>query len=178
MNLIAEPFPGALLLQPKIFHDDRGEFVKTYHEVELNELGISFGIAEEFFSISRKGVIRGMHFQAPPEDHGKLVYCIVGSVLDVLLDLRSKLGSYGRVVNIELSAKNRQVLYIPPGIAHGFLALEENTMMIYKTTTVHSPDHDAGIRWDSIGYDWGIGEPIVSNRDQGHPSFADFQTPF
>jgi dTDP-4-dehydrorhamnose 3,5-epimerase len=178
MNILNEPLPGVFLLQPTIFSDERGHFIKSYHQEIFMELGISFEAREEFFSISRKGVIRGMHFQLPPEDHGKLVYCIAGSVLDVLLDLRSSQGNYGAVGSALLSAENRLALYIPPGIAHGFASLEENSTMIYKTSSVHSPAHDAGIHWNSFGFDWGISQPIVSKRDREHPSFADFVTSF
>ena len=95
-----------------------------------------------------------MHFQLPPHDHDKLVYCIRGRVMDVLLDLRKSSPTYGRSFGNEISANNHLMLYIPKGVAHGFLSLEDDSVLVYKTTTIHFPSHDAGVRWDSFGYTW------------------------
>lgn len=178
MLSLSQPLSGVHLLQPKVFIDQRGDFVKTYHVREFAALGIEFNPVEEFFSTSRKGVIRGMHFQLPPHDHAKLVYCIRGRVLDVLLDLRKASPSYGKMATAVLSRENHHQFYIPSGIAHGFAALEDDSVMVYKTTTVHAPESDAGIRWDSFGCDWQTAAPIVSVRDNGFPSLAEFLTPF
>ena len=179
MTVVSQPFPGAFLLQPKAFEDARGEFVKTFHEGVFRELGIAFCPVEEFFSTSRRGVLRGMHFQLPPHDHAKLVYCVRGRVLDVLLDLRKGSPSFGRSVAAELSRENRRMFFIPSGIAHGFLSLEDESLMIYKTSSVHAPAHDAGVRWDSFGFDWGLpAAPIMSARDAALPPFASFANPF
>lgn len=173
MKIVSEFLPGTFLLEPARFDDLRGHFIKTYHESDWKVLGLPFKMEEEFFSVSRKNVIRGMHFQIPPHDHEKVVYCMAGSVLDVLLDLRPGSG-FGRIASTVLSMENRNILYIPKGIAHGFLALEDETLMMYKTSTMHSPQYDRGIRWDSFGYEWGIDAPIISARDENHPSFSDF----
>lgn len=178
MKSISQLLPGAVLLQPKVLSDVRGEFVKTFHSVAFTELGIPFVPVEEFFSISHKHVLRGMHFQLPPHDHAKLIYCVVGRVLDVLLDLRKASPSYGCTASVELSDANRHMLFIPSGLAHGFLALESNTVMVYQTSTVHAPAHDAGIHWDSFGFVWPREKPVTSYRDAAFPPFADFNSPF
>jgi dTDP-4-dehydrorhamnose 3,5-epimerase/CDP-3, 6-dideoxy-D-glycero-D-glycero-4-hexulose-5-epimerase len=132
---------------------------------------------EELYSSSHRNVLRGMHFQLPPHAHDKLVYCTHGAVLDVLLDLRRGAG-YGRFAAIELSAQNAHMLFIPKGIAHGFVALCDHSIMQYKTSTVHVPASDCGIRWDSFGYDWGLDQPVVSVRDSQHPLLVNFHSPF
>ncbi|RRJ94453.1 dTDP-4-dehydrorhamnose 3,5-epimerase [Opitutaceae bacterium TAV4] len=178
MTSLSQPFLGAHLLKPKVFEDARGDFVKTFHSGAFAELGIPFAPAEEFFSTSRKGVLRGMHFQLPPHDHAKLVYCIRGRVLDVLVDLRKTSPTYRQVASAELSCENHHQFYIPSGVAHGFLALEDNSVMVYKTTTVYAPSHDAGIRWDSFDFNWGTTAPIISPRDTAFSPLADFVSPF
>jgi len=121
--------------------------------------------------------VRGMHFQLPPHDHVKLVYCPVGAVLDVLVDLRKGSGM-GRVASAELRGDEPSLLVIPKGVAHGFRALRDDSLMVYKTSTEHAPSHDAGIRWDSFGFDWGVALPVLSARDAAHPALADFASPF
>jgi dTDP-4-dehydrorhamnose 3,5-epimerase len=113
----------------------------------------------------------------PPHEHEKHVYCPHGVVMDVLLDLRNG-SSYGKVASAELSEGNGHIVFIPKGIAHGFLALTNEAIMLYKTSTVHAPQADCGIQWDSFGFDWGQSDPIVSTRDQQHISFANFKSPF
>ena len=173
-------FAGLVSLEPKVFTDQRGVFVKTYHDQAFRELGLAFEAKEEFFSTSHKGVLRGMHFQLPPADHAKLVYCVTGAVLDVVLDLRSGSPTCGQFHAEELSEANRRMVYIPTGFAHGFLALTEGALMVYKTSTTHAPACDAGIRWDSFGFSWPLGgtAPILSQRDAGFPALADFKSPF
>lgn len=177
MEIIQELLPGCFLLKPKKLTDHRGYFVKTYHEELYTALGVRLDIREEFYSVSQKGVIRGMHFQNPPHDHEKLVFCTQGAVLDVLLDLRRGDG-YGHTASIELSGDNNLILYIPKGIAHGFLALQDDSLMFYKTSTVHAPAFDCGIRWDSFGFDWGIAQPVLSGRDETHPLFNHYNSVF
>ncbi len=178
MQLIDEPLPGVKVLKPFIFEDARGNFVKPFHEDQLLQHEISMTVREEFYSTSAKNVLRGMHFQIPPHAHQKLVYCISGEVIDVLLDLRRKSPTYGKAVSINISYNNKHVLYIPKGIAHGFLSLRDNTCLIYKTDAVHSNLHDKGIAWNSFGFEWPSIEPIISVRDLSHTSFLDFSSPF
>lgn len=177
MKISREILPGALLIDLAQFEDARGAFVKTFLYSKFQELGLPTEFKEEFFSTSNAGVIRGMHFQLPPHDHVKLVQCLAGRVLDVLVDLRKGDG-YGRVASVELDAAKPALLFIPKGIAHGFCALEQGSMMMYKTSTEHQPSHDRGIRWDSFGFQWPVDAPIVSDRDRAHPALADFESPF
>ena len=177
MKTAIELLPGALHIPLPRFSDARGSFVKTHQEVALNGLGIEFKLAEEFYSISHKDVIRGMHFQLPPDDHDKIVYCPRGRILDVLLDLRAGV-NYGQVRSVELDSEKPAILFIPRGIAHGFKSLTDDSLMVYKTSTEYAPQSDAGIHFQSIGFDWQCEYPIVSDRDNGHPSFESFSTPF
>ncbi len=178
MELIPTELPGLQIIRPRIFQDARGSFVKTYHRDVFRELGLNFEPREEFFSTSAKNVLRGMHFQLPPTAHAKLVYCITGRVLDVVLDLRKDSPTFGRSYGRELSAVNREMFFIPSGFAHGFLALEDNATMVYQTSTVHSPTHDAGVRWDSFDFDWPVKNPVLSDRDQKFPPLREFNSPF
>jgi dTDP-4-dehydrorhamnose 3,5-epimerase len=172
-------FPGLILLQPRVFSDPRGTFVKTFHEDNFRDLGMAFIVREEFYSTSAKGVLRGMHFQVPPAAHAKLVYCSRGKVLDVVLDMRRQSPRFTEVFDRELSAVAREMLFIPSGFAHGFLALEDDAMMVYKTDRIHAPEHDQGVAWNSFGFDWPVErEPILSERDRLFPAWPDFQTPF
>ncbi len=181
MQLIGEPLPGVKILRPFVFEDARGNFVKPFHEDQLAAHGIHMTLREEFFSTSSAGVLRGMHFQVPPHAHQKLVYCITGRVTDVLLDLRKNSPTFGESAAFALSAANRHVVFIPAGLAHGFLSLEDDSCLVYKTDCVHSPDSDGGILWDSFGFHWplsGNREAIISERDLKHPRFPDFDSPF
>lgn len=178
IDVVDTPLPGVRVLAPRVWQDERGEFVKVFQAELFAGLGIQFAPVEEFFSSSRRNVIRGMHFQRPPFDHDKLVYCIEGSVLDVVLDLRRGSPDFGKAKSVELSGENRKVLFVPRGVAHGFLATEDSCVMVYLTSTVHSPSHDSGVRWDSFGFDWGTDRPIVSERDASLPPLSLDDSPF
>jgi dTDP-4-dehydrorhamnose 3,5-epimerase len=178
MERIATPLDGAFLIQPEPVADRRGCLVKTIHEPTFAAWGIAFDLREEFFSVSRRGVLRGMHFQAPPHAHDKIVYCIAGGVLDVILDLRRASATFGRWYAMELDAANRRVLLIPRGLAHGFLSLRDDTIMVYKTSKEHMPDCDRGVLWNSFGFAWPVTEPLLSERDANLPPFAEFGSPF
>jgi dTDP-4-dehydrorhamnose 3,5-epimerase len=204
VNLISEPLPGVKVLRPFVFEDARGNFVKPFHEDQLAAHGITIHVKEEFFSTSAAGVLRGMHFQTPPHAHQKLVYCITGRVMDVVLDLRGDSPTFGQSAGFELSAANRHIVHIPVGFAHGFYSLDDNSCLVYKTDAVHAPANDGGILWNSFGYPWknsteskskveveesaslklklatltGAFAPTISERDSKFPAFADFATPF
>lgn len=179
MKLCAQPFPGTYLLETRPFADARGRFVKTFHEGLWRELGLPIiHVAEEFWTRSAKNVLRGMHFQVPPCDHAKVVTCITGRVLDVLLDLRKAEPTFGQTWTGELSPESARVVVIPKGVAHGFLSLDDESVMLYKVSTVHNPVFDFGIRWDSFGYDWPTRAPLLSERDQKLAGFAEFDSPF
>jgi len=177
VRIVDTLLPGCVLLEAPRFEDARGSFVKTFHRDVFAELGIRLDVAEEYYSVSHRGVIRGMHFQVPPHDHDKLVLCTRGEVLDVVVDLRRGAG-HGRVASTTLSADNRRVLFVPRGVAHGFVARTDEATMLYKTSTVHAPESDRGVRWDSFGFDWGVDAPVLSDRDRRHPALAEFDSPF
>lgn len=170
--------PGCLQLFPRASRDARGWFVKTFHEEQFAAARLATHFAEEYYSVSRRNVLRGLHFQTPPRDHAKLVYCTEGTVLDVVVDLRVGSPTFGRHRRFTLSAAARNALYIPSGLAHGFYVMSARATLIYKTTTVHSPAHDAGILWSSCGIRWPTRRPILSERDGRFPAFAEFASPF
>ena len=172
-----ELLPETWLYELSGHEDKRGSFVKTYLRSEMDKYGVYFDFSEEFYSSSRRDVIRGMHFQRPPHDHMKLVYCPVGEVLDVVLDLRPGSG-YGRFASVKLSEHQPMFLLIPRGVAHGFRALTDGAIMVYKTSTEHVPTHDCGVRWDSFGFDWQCASPLLSDRDLCHPSLTDLSSSF
>lgn len=170
--------PGCFQITPKIFKDNRGSFVKTFHAEILIQYGLNIELKEEFYSISKKNVFRGLHFQLPPAAHNKLVYCARGEVKDFLVDLRKKSDSYGKSLAINLSEDNGRILYIPIGVAHGFLSLSENSLMVYKTDYVYSPEEDSGILWSSCDLAMPIQNLIISDRDQSFESILEFKSPF
>ena len=169
---------GCYKFNPKVMRDLRGRFVKTFQQTSFESLGLEANFTEEYYSVSHKNVIRGLHFQAPPMDHVKMVYCLEGKALDVVLDLRVGSPTYGEFEMFELNATNASSIYIPKGMAHGFCALSENTIMAYKVSTVYSPECDSGILWNSVGIDWPVSEPILSTRDQSFDELAEFSSPF
>lgn len=171
------PIAGVRLLKPRIHQDSRGEFVKTFHADFFLEHGMEFVPQEQFFSVSSKDVVRGLHFQRPPSEHAKLVFCSTGRIRDVVVDLRAS-GQFGRVHSCELTAKGREMLFIPKGCAHGFLTLEEGATVFYLTDAVYDPANDDGILWNSIDFDWGISQPVLSNRDGAFQSLREFSSPF
>lgn len=175
---VETPIPGCWELRYRLFEDNRGRFVKTFHRDTFAAAGLETSFAEEYHSVSHQGVLRGLHFQTPPMDHVKLVYAIAGMVLDVVLDLRVGSPTYGRHHMLELSATAANALYLPKGVAHGFYVPECEAIVAYKVTSVHSPFHDHGIRWDSAGISWPKGVPVLSERDRGFPDLSDFVSPF
>ncbi len=155
--------------------DTRGEFVKTYNKETFKKFCINFQIKESYYSTSKKNVIRGMHFQLPPNDHQKLVYVPKGAIIDVVLDLRKSSSSYGSYLCVELNDNNKKSIFIPEGLAHGFISLADNTITKYNVSTVYDIISDDGIRYDSFGFDWKINNPIISERDSNFRSFIDFE---
>ena len=169
---------GCYEITPFCFYDDRGVFVKTFHQELFKQKGISIAIIEEFYSISHKNVFRGLHFQLPPAAHNKLVFCLSGAVDDYLIDLRKHSQTYGKSLSVRLSAKNRKILFLPIGIAHGFLSLTDNSIMIYKTDHVYSSENDSGILWSSCGLTLSCKNPIVSSKDNAIITLEQFESPF
>jgi len=169
---------GCVELQPKIFEDVRGKFVKVFHEQAFVAQGLETSFAEEYYSVSSRNVIRGMHFQLPPMDHVKMVYCVAGEVMDAVIDLRVDSPTYGQYALFELSVAKANSIYIPKGMAHGFCALSEQAIMVYKVSTIYSPVHDAGVLWNSVGIPWPTTEAILSVRDESFPKLDQFESPF
>lgn len=158
--------------------DARGEFIKPFNYAEFFSKELGMDIKEIYYSKSGRDVIRGMHFQVPPMDHEKLVHVLKGNVLDVAVDLRKGSKDYGRVFTFELSGDMPQALFIPRGFAHGFKSLSDDSWMLYMVSSGYSKEHDAGIRYDSIGLDWGLEHPTVSERDKSFPELKNFVSPF
>ena len=169
---------GCFELQPKVLDDARGRFVKVFQEQAFAELGLETVFVEEYYSVSHQNVLRGMHFQLPPADQVKMVYCVHGEIMDVVVDLRIDSSTYGQFELFELSAHKANSIYIPKGMAHGFCVRSESATMVYRTRTTHSPECDTGILWSSVSIPWPTGNPIISFRDQGFVSIDKFLSPF
>ena len=169
---------GCYEVLPRVFHDDRGRFVKVFHQDAFTRLGLETNFPEEYYSVSLRNVIRGMHFQTPPMEHVKMVYCLQGKVFDVLVDLRVGSATYGQSVTFSLSAENGNFIYIPRGLAHGFCVISESATLVYKVSTQYSPENDAGIHYGSIGVEWPTSKPIVSVRDMNFSNISNFTSPF
>ncbi|HAW51656.1 MAG TPA: dTDP-4-dehydrorhamnose 3,5-epimerase [Flavobacteriales bacterium] len=163
----------------ELFHvkDERGSFTKSFHKSLFKTNKLEYKFDESFFSINKKGVIRGMHFQNPPHDQAKLVYVTSGVILDVILDLRKSSPTYRQYAKVEISAENSKAVYMPVGVAHGFCCLTDATM-IYLTTTEYNAKSETGILWNSFGMKWPVQNPILSPRDKSFLPFGKFQTPF
>ena len=178
IEILEGRLPGYLQLRPKIHGDPRGMFVKPYEQDRFVELGLPTQWPERYYSRSHRGVIRGMHLQLPPTDHDKLVYCVRGSALDVVVDMRVGSPAYGAYEILELDDQQWVTVFVPRGLAHGFAALTDDTVMAYAVTSQHDPVNDVGIRWNSLPIPWPFDHPLISSRDATLPEFADFRSPF
>jgi dTDP-4-dehydrorhamnose 3,5-epimerase len=170
--------PGFVGLQPTIRPDDRGSFVKTFHGGFFAENDWPTHFSEQYYTTSKRGTLRGLHFQLPPHDHAKLVYCVVGEILDVAVDLRTDSPTFRRYAVMTIAAERANQALLVSGLAHGFYVLSDAAIVVYNVTTTYAPDHDTGIRWDSAGIPWPDPRPILSARDAALPSLADFRSPF
>ena len=178
MELKKTLLEGCFEINPITFLDQRGTFTKIFHKKEFKRLGLNSDWKEDYYTYSKKDVIRGMHVQLPPSDHFKLVYCLYGEVLDVLLDFRSSSPSFGKTHSLKLSSKIKKGIYISKGIAHGFLSLTEKSLLTYKVSSAHSPNHDTGVSWNSFGFEWPVKNPIISDRDKTLEELKNFNSPF
>ena len=178
MKIINSEIPGCYEILNTIHNDSRGTFVKTFHSPTFKKFGLNTLFEEEYYSISFKNVIRGLHFQLPPHDHIKLVYCILGFVKDFVVDLRVGSPTYGKHLSINLSSKKGNMIYIPKGMAHGFCSLSKTSILVYKASTIHHPHKDSGIKWDSAGISWPNENMIISERDKSFPKLKDFKSQF
>jgi dTDP-4-dehydrorhamnose 3,5-epimerase/CDP-3, 6-dideoxy-D-glycero-D-glycero-4-hexulose-5-epimerase len=165
---------GVYIIDNFVAQDERGTFVKTFNKNDFENNHLDFNIRESYFSVSQKDVIRGMHFQLPPYHHEKLVYVPKGKILDVILDLRKNSSTYKKFISIELSDSNKKSVFMPKGTAHGFKALEDNTITVYNVATEYNNIADSGIKLASFGFDWNVDEPIISERDKGFISLKEF----
>jgi len=172
--------PDVILIEPKIFQDARGFFTETYKSSDFKNAGINKAFVQDNFSYSRKGVLRGLHYQLNPFAQGKLVKVLKGSIFDVAVDIRKGSPYFGKWVYAILSAENRLMLWIPEGFAHGFLSLEEATEVLYKNTNEYNPSLDRGIIWNDpqIGIRWPDREPLLSDKDNKHPSLIQAENNF
>lgn len=172
---------GLVLIEPKVFGDHRGYFFESFHQNRFaTYIGGNVSFVQDNESCSGKNVLRGLHFQTPPFDQGKLVRVVQGSVLDVALDIRRNSSTYGKQFSVELNAENKLQLWIPPGFAHGFVSLSDNTIFQYKCTAYYSSENEGCILWNDpdLAIDWLTKEPIISEKDKNGVPFAEFITPF
>lgn len=178
MRFAPTEIPGLidLFAEPRV--DERGYLVKTFVAAEYAAAGLPTRFAEELHTFSRRGVVRGMHFQTPPSGQEKIVFCEQGVILDVVVDLRRGSPTFGAVVSRELTAEGGNGLFVPVGLAHGYAVLSDSAVVSYRLTSGYAPEHDAGILWSSVSFDWPIADPLVSERDGAFPALADYLSPF
>lgn len=180
MEVIETGIQDLLILKPKIFEDPRGYFFESYNRNTFLKAGIDHEFVQDNQSLSQKGVLRGLHFQSPPFDQGKLVRVISGSVLDIGVDIRKNSPTYGKHYSVILDGNEKLMFWVPPGFAHGFLTLEDNTIFAYKCTNFYNRESEVSIAYNDpdLGIDWGITDPILSDKDKNGVAFNSFRTPF
>jgi dTDP-4-dehydrorhamnose 3,5-epimerase len=180
MQIIKDAIEGLITIHPSVFSDERGYFLESFNENDFNQFVFEIKFVQDNESRSMKNVLRGLHFQKPPHAQGKLVRVIKGSVLDVVVDLRKNSKTYGQHKKIILSEKEKNQFYIPPGFAHGFCSLEDETIFSYKCTEYYHPEAESCILWndESLNIDWEVNDPILSKKDMNGISFNDFISPF
>lgn len=181
MKLIQTAIPDVVLIEPAVYEDERGWFMESFNEKrfhrELKALGLPVPrpFVQDNHSYSNKKILRGLHYQLPPFSQGKLVRVVRGAAFDVAVDIRKASPSFGKWVGVELTAKNRRMLWVPEGFAHGFISLEDGTDFLYKTTDYYNKDYERAIIWNDcdINIGWPENNPIVSEKDQSAMSFED-----
>lgn len=174
------PIDGLVVIETRVFTDERGFFLERYHEQVFIDNGIATHFVQDNHSQSVKGVLRGLHFQLPPHAQEKLVWVVSGEIYDVAVDLRVGSPTYGRHEAVVLSAGNKKMFYVPAGFAHGFQVLSDTADVLYKISDYYFPELDKGILWSdpALGIEWPLSNPVVSVKDQQHPLLKDFQSPF
>ena len=182
MNVIKTAIEGVVIIEPRIFEDTRGYFFESFSQREFDEKVRPIVFVQDNESKSSYGVMRGLHFQRPPYTQSKLVRCVKGAVLDVVVDIRKGSPTYGQHVAVELTEENHRQFFIPKGFAHGFSVLSETAVFQYKCDEFYHPEADGGISIldDSLGIDWRIpvDKAILSEKDTRHPLLQDFESPF
>lgn len=178
MSLDGRRLPGVELVALARHEDDRGWFLKLFQADAIITAGGDPKVAEVFISVSHRGVVRGLHFQTPPEHHAKTVVCLAGRAFDVVVDLRRSSPTEGQAATFRLDGDAPARLHVPAGLAHGFQALVDGTVLAYVTSTGHAPTHDQGIRWDSVGVEWPLAPAAISERDSSFSQLDGFASPF
>lgn len=174
MKVIPCEIEGPLIIEPAVFGDERGFFMESFNRQRYAAIGLDHEFVQDNFSFSRRGILRGLHFQNP-NAQGKLVSAWQGEVWDVAVDLRRSSPTFGKWVGVTLSAENKRQFWVPPGFAHGFVVTSETALFHYKCTRIYSPSDERGIRWDdpALGIKWPVTEPMLSKRDAAAPLLAD-----
>ena len=183
MKAIETKIKGVFVIEPEVHGDARGYFLESWSERDFDQaIGRHVAFCQDNESLSRRGVLRGLHFQKPPHAQSKLVRCVVGEVLDVAVDLRTGSPTYGQHVGVALSAQNHRQLFIPKGCAHGFAVLSETALFQYKCDAFYHPEAEGALAWDDpqLGIDWQLPshEALLSDKDRHHPTLATFHSPF
>src|SRR6476469_3870673 len=182
MNFTEAPIKGLIIIEPKVWRDERGYFFESFNQKTFAESGITHEFVQDNQSFSQKGALRGLHAQSNPYAQGKLVRVIQGKVLDVAVDIRKNSPTYGQHFSIELSAENFKMFWVPPGFLHGFATLEDETIFCYKVTGLYDKASEIGVKWDDrdLNINWGIKpeEAIVSEKDQQLISFKELKSSF
>jgi dTDP-4-dehydrorhamnose 3,5-epimerase len=175
MKVTPLAIPEVLLVEPRVFGDDRGFFLESFHLARYSAAGISGPFVQDSQSFSRKGVLRGLHFQWPQNAQGKLVSVDHGAVWDVAVDVRRGSPTYGQWVGAELTESNHHQLWVPPGFAHGFVVMSETALFVYKCTALYSPADEVSIRWDdpTLAVQWPVRTPVLSGKDAVAPLLAE-----
>jgi dTDP-4-dehydrorhamnose 3,5-epimerase len=175
MKKIETSLPGVLLLEPRVFGDDRGFFLESYNQRTFSDLGIRESFVQDNHSFSSRNVLRGLHFQIQ-QPQGKLIRAITGEILDVVVDMRQSSPTLGKAESFRLSGDNKRMLWVPVGFAHGFRVVSESTHVTYKTTDFYAPEHERSLQWNDpdLAIDWELdGEPTISTKDQRGIPFRD-----
>lgn len=174
MKVTETKLPGVLIIEPQLFGDKRGWFMETYSKIKLPQIDCEFVQDNHSYS-AQAGVLRGIHFQRPPKEQTKIVRCVRGAVMDFAVDLQPGSATYKQWVGVELSADNKKQLFIPWGYGHAFLTLEPDTEFVYKTDNYYSPEHEVTVLWSDpdIGIDWGLSNPILSEKDAKAPTLKE-----
>lgn len=180
MEIVDTGLKGLVVIKPKVFADARGYFFESYNQKVFKEAGLDLDFVQDNQSLSQKGVLRGLHFQAPPHAQGKLVRVITGAVYDVAVDIRKGSPTYGKWYGVELTEENKWMMYVPDGFAHGFLTLRDNTIFSYKCTGFYNKAAEDCILWNdsSLGINWKVSDPLLSQKDLEGKSFTGFVSPF
>ncbi|MBN1687541.1 MAG: dTDP-4-dehydrorhamnose 3,5-epimerase [Candidatus Omnitrophica bacterium] len=178
MKYYALDIPDVMVIEPRVYEDERGFFYESYRQSFFSDLGIRDYFVQDNHCRSQKGVLRGLHFQVAPCEQAKLVRCVEGKIFDVVVDIRPDSKTFGKYASVELSAENKKILYVPIGFAHGYLALEDGTEVLYKVTAIWSPSHERGIVWNDpdVKISWPKLEKsyVLSERDQKYPTLKEY----